>query len=220
LTSSCARLIDEEVAWRSVIYAPMPAPDISVQLRYVKRALKVSAEALFVELFSASRTAFWLDSSRVMSGLSRFSYLGDAGDADVIRYSESIVMSEHEGEVTQTRVEQGFFRYLRERLRRYQVAGDALPFDFAGGFVGYLGYELKVECGGRAVHRSAQPDAAGLWVRASSPSIMKRRKCMRSRCAAARLRRRPHGHGSLTSSNGWIELSSACAVPRCGSLDA
>jgi para-aminobenzoate synthetase len=158
-------LIDEEVAWRSVIYAPMPAPDIPVQLRYVKRALNVSAEALFVGLFGASRTAVWLDSSRVMSGLSRFSYMGDAGDADVIRYSESIVMSEREGEVTQTRAEQGFFRYLRERLRRYQVAGDPLPFDFAGGFIGYFGYELKTECGGRAVHRSGQPDAAGLWVR-------------------------------------------------------
>jgi para-aminobenzoate synthetase len=30
--------------------------------------------------------------------------------------------------------------------------------------VGYFGYELKAECGGRAQHRSGQPDAAGLWV--------------------------------------------------------
>ena len=63
------------------------------------------------------------------------------------------------------RAERGFFRYLRDRLQRYQVAGNDLPFDFVGGFVGYFGYELKAECGGRAAHRSAQPDAAGLWVR-------------------------------------------------------
>ena len=34
-----------------------------------------------------------------------------------------------------------------------------LPFDFWGGLVGYLGYELKAECGGRQAHASPTPDA-------------------------------------------------------------
>ena len=160
-------LLDDEAAWRSIIYAALPSPPVSARVFYSRRALKVSAEALFVALFGGSDNAFWLDSSRVMAGLSRFSFMGDATGGEVLRYHNGRrsveVVCGGEGPRGEP-ADRGFFRYIRERLQRYHVMGDALPFDFAGGFVGYFGYELKSECGGRAVHRSAQPDAAGLWV--------------------------------------------------------
>ena len=161
-------LEDEERVWRSVIYAPPALPQTAVRVLYRRRTLHVGAEALFVALFGAARNAFWLDSSREMPGLSRFSFMGDARGADVLRYDSSerrVEVEPDNADMHDERAERGFFRYLRDRLQRYQVAGNDLPFDFVGGFVGYFGYELKAECGGRAAHRSAQPDAAGLWAR-------------------------------------------------------
>ncbi len=38
---------------------------------------------------------------------------------------------------------------LRWRCQVGEAEAQALPFDFWGGLVGYLGYELKVESGGR-----------------------------------------------------------------------
>lgn len=58
-----------------------------------------------------------------------------------------------------------FFDWLdrelgEHRCRRSVEAAEALPFDFWGGYVGYLGYELKAECGGDNSHASSSPDAA------------------------------------------------------------
>ena len=159
--------LDDEATWRSAIYAPPPAPAIVARVFHSKRRLEVSAEALFVALFGAVASSFWLDTSRVMPGLSRFSFMGDGDCGEVLRYrtdERSVELVRGGAHATRARADHGFFHYLRERLRRYQVIGDTLPFDFIGGFVGYFGYELKAECGGRAVHRSVHPDAAGLWV--------------------------------------------------------
>jgi para-aminobenzoate synthetase len=48
-------------------------------------------------------------------------------------------------------------------LHSLDVEVPQLPFDFALGWVGYTGYELKAECGGRLVHRSENPDAAMIF---------------------------------------------------------
>jgi para-aminobenzoate synthetase len=61
--------------------------------------------------------------------------------------------------------QQSVWDYLNQQLSRLQLAQDSwqaaaqLPFNFWGGFVGYLGYELKAECGGHLAHPSPAPDA-------------------------------------------------------------
>jgi para-aminobenzoate synthetase len=50
--------------------------------------------------------------------------------------------------------------YCRDRLARMRTDAPELPFDFTCGFAGYLGFELKAECGARPAHASPLPDAA------------------------------------------------------------
>ncbi len=115
------------------------------------------------ELFSGEAHRFWLDSSSIVEGLSRFSFIGDGSGplAEYVTYdvADGVVTVERAGE--ETRLRQPFFDYLDEQLRsRATARPPQLPFDFNLGYVGCLGYELKAETGGRPAHRAATPDAA------------------------------------------------------------
>jgi para-aminobenzoate synthetase len=57
-------------------------------------------------------------------------------------------------------LEESIFDYLDRAARRPPRRAAELPFDFGCGFAGYLGYELKADCGGEAAHESPLPDAA------------------------------------------------------------
>jgi para-aminobenzoate synthetase len=120
-------------------------------------------EAAFHELFCDDAHRFWLDSSAVTPGLSRFSFMGD-GSGPLAEYvtfdvAEGVVDVHRGGE--RFRVRRPFFDYLDEELRRRATpTPTGLPFDFNLGYVGCLGYELKAETGGHAAHRSDTPDAA------------------------------------------------------------
>ncbi len=129
-------------------------------------------EAAFVSLYGESENAFWLDSSRP-GERGRFSFIGDASGplAEVVAYDVE------RGELTLRRParEQGsvggrpamrvsresIFDYLDRRTAELRPAEPPdLPFEFDCGFVGYLGYELKAECGHGSQHSSEHPDAA------------------------------------------------------------
>ncbi|MDQ2588215.1 aminodeoxychorismate synthase component I [Saccharothrix yanglingensis] len=135
--------------------APVAAPGRSVLVRRVEA--HPSPEAVFAALYGDSADAFWLDSS-LPGGRGRFSVMGDASGplARVATYDVGA------GEVTVDGVVRPgpFLDWLEADLAAWRVEQPDVPFDFALGWVGYLGYELKAECGGEAAHRSEQPDAA------------------------------------------------------------
>src|SRR5690606_6577556 len=108
---------------------------------------------------------FWLDSEHVEPGLDRFSFLGDASGplAEVVRYrvgEGAVTVRDADG--AERRVPGDVLGYLSRQLRDRRVELPDLPFDFGCGYVGYLGYEIKADCGATAVHRAPAPDAQ--WI--------------------------------------------------------
>ncbi|MBW3654100.1 MAG: aminodeoxychorismate synthase component I, partial [Actinobacteria bacterium] len=118
-------------------------------------------ESAFAALFGDRAHAFWLDSSLVDPALSRFSFLGAAmgalGAAVRYRVAGSLLTVTRGGE-SRVRKEK-LFAYLSRELARLRTDSPQLPFDLNGGFVGYLGYELKADCGASAAHEAELPDA-------------------------------------------------------------
>ncbi|WP_063020388.1 aminodeoxychorismate synthase component I [Nocardia niwae] len=144
-----------------------PDPLVPRTFRLQRAVLErpIDTESAFVQLYGNSPTAFWLDSEHVEPGADRFSFLGDASGplAEVLRYRVG------DGEVTvessdghRRTAPGGILDFLAAELRTRRLELPDLPFDFAGGYVGYLGYEVKADCGGNAVHRAPTPDAQ--WI--------------------------------------------------------
>jgi para-aminobenzoate synthetase len=123
---------------------------------------RAGPEAAFTALYAESPHAFWLDSARPDGG-ARFSFAGDASGplGAVVTYDvASRAVTVRRGSRIETHDETIFDYLRREQARLRELAPGDLPFDFACGFAGYLGYELKADCDGDRVHDSASPDAA------------------------------------------------------------
>lgn len=124
-----------------------------------------NSEDVFVSLYQDSPVAFWLDSSRVEPGLSRFSFMGDASGPESFLVSYRV----DDGELTisqggTTISRQGnIFDFLKQELQQRYCQTENVPFDFNCGFVGYFGYELKADCEAQAAHTSPLPDATFLF---------------------------------------------------------
>ncbi|KAH6763597.1 para-aminobenzoate synthase family protein [Perilla frutescens var. hirtella] len=165
-------------------------PPHSRYAKYMKlrwRKLECSANQvggagnIFSELFGSHHAGntFWLDSSSTEMNRARFSFMGGKGGSlwrqvtfrlsnkscsDVaFSHGGDLSIEDSEGSLTNTYLEKGFFDFLNQELESfcYDAADfEGLPFDFYGGYIGYIGYDLKVECGATLNrHKSSTPDA-------------------------------------------------------------
>lgn len=140
------------------------------------------AQAVFEALVGPGPDTWWLDSSSRDRG--RFSYMGrpwgplwrrityklpPAGECYVANNRPPGTLTVSTPDRVEMEVQTPFMDYLEQELQDLELEVDGkvaedLPFNFWGGFVGYLGYEMKAECGGELCHDSPFPDAAWYFV--------------------------------------------------------
>lgn len=103
---------------------------------------------VFQKLFAQITPALWLDSSQIISGFSRFSYMGapQSPNAYSLSYNaQTQIVTKTQGQV-KADYPVSIFAYLKHALSSINITlPQSLPFDFHGGFIGYFGYELNRE---------------------------------------------------------------------------
>jgi para-aminobenzoate synthetase len=122
-----------------------------------------STEALFERLFGDAEHAFWLDSADAPTRLAQRSFLGTSAGATrcILEYDVESGTAIRHGAGPASTVRASIFDLLDRELAGHAIEPPPadLPPGLMGGFVGYLGYELKADCGSPNVHRSDMPDA-------------------------------------------------------------
>lgn len=114
---------------------------------------RVSADAspldVFTRLYQHDLFAAWLDSSNANSQQSRFSIMASMNGplSRRIEYlsKEQLVLVEHANGRQETHAEMDILSFLDQDLESFHVANDKheLPFDYRGGYIGFLGYEVR-----------------------------------------------------------------------------
>ena len=148
---------------------PAPGPEAQaadrgeLELRMREADGQAPTEFVYERLFADAETSFWLDSADAPTWLAQCSYMGTTAGADrcVATYdvdSGEIALDRGGVETTEHK---SIFDYLDREMKRIAVdPPEGIDRGLVGGYVGYLGYELKADCGSPNVHSSDMPDAA------------------------------------------------------------
>ncbi|XP_021305253.1 probable aminodeoxychorismate synthase, chloroplastic isoform X2 [Sorghum bicolor] len=136
----------------------------------------VGSEDIFAVLFGhqSGEDTFWLDSSSVDQNRARFSFMGGKGGSlwkqmtfhlsgQRANCGGTLITQDAYGYTAKNFIKEGFLEFLNKEIESIQYNEkdyEGLPFEFHGGFVGYLGYGLKVECDASSNNaKSSTPDA-------------------------------------------------------------
>ncbi|MCL2717185.1 MAG: aminodeoxychorismate synthase [Lachnospiraceae bacterium] len=122
-------------------------------------------EKIFEELYANDEDAVWLDSSKIMNGFSRFSYLiGKGGKLfEKLTYQCNALSLIVEKYGKKEKLQISIFDYMEKKLEALYIETPDISFDFNCGYVGYFGYEMKMECGHSRKNESELPDAIFLF---------------------------------------------------------
>lgn len=118
----------------------MPAPPIQPKSVAIWREIgrAIDTEAAFLNLFAKAPAAFWLDSSLVERGRSRWSYLGAADGEPIVYWTDR-----HRLNQADESNRQDLFKHLAFGL--HGRPENPPPCPFLGGYVGWFGYEFAAE---------------------------------------------------------------------------
>lgn len=143
LASPVAQDHKRQFHWRAIGNAACP-----IQL--------VEAQGLF-----EGRRPLLLESSLICEGRSRFSIVEvpDQMDTSVTYDVQERVVKEFSGRTCVATHQMSIFDYLESQHQPAEMQNGQPPFDFVGGCVGWLGYEMKSETLGVTSHTSETPDA-------------------------------------------------------------
>jgi para-aminobenzoate synthetase len=168
-------------------------------LRLRTLPLEPATEPLFERLFGAAEHAFWLDSADAPTRLAQRSFLGTSVGAArcVLEYDVESGTATRHGAGPATALRGSIFDLLDRELAGHAIEPPPadLPPGLIGGFVGYLGYELKADCGSPNAHRSDMPDAVMMLAnRLVAVDHVRRRTHLVALC-----------HGDEAEAESWLE---------------
>jgi para-aminobenzoate synthetase len=141
------------------------APPQALQLWCKPLDAKLDPETVFNALYAQQRNSFWLDSQDAVEERAACSFMGAVDDEDLLAYriaDDDATLSAGHALLDRIECELAAAQVVEPILAD---ADNALPFDFRGGFIGWLGYEMKALFDGDGGGNPGTPLPDALWMR-------------------------------------------------------
>ena len=159
-----ATIVPRAIKRASRTAPPREGGELELRMRTLEG--EAPTEHVYESLFAEHDPSFWLDSADAPTWLAQCSYMGTTAGAErcFVTYDvDATEVAVNRGGV-ETVEGRSIFDYLHREMGRIKVdPPEGVERGLVGGYVGYLGYELKADCGSPNVHSSEMPDAAMMF---------------------------------------------------------